>query len=230
MKFISILMTVFALMMGPALAGDVHDWSGGYIGVHGGYAWGSASVSDTSPGVVPGPFNYPVAGALGGVQAGYNFQTGNIVFGPEVDVGYASASGSGVIGSSHAASHQDLTLSGGAYADLTGRLGVGFGNTLLYAKGGAALYGGRALQQTTNPNYVGTPADGFLGWVAGVGLEQALTENVSVKVEYDHYGFGTGHGYQTAIAADPPTPAGYKFDNWTNLGFDTVKVGLNWKF
>jgi hypothetical protein len=45
-----------------------------------------------------------------------------------------------------------------------------------------------------------------------------------------HFDFGTEEGYQTALKADPPTPAGYKFRNWTDLTADSVKAALAYHF
>src|ERR1700751_4241673 len=61
------------------------SWTGFYIGVNGGDGWGtSSSVSNFSLGLTS--FSLPIAsqginGWLGGFQAGYNWQTGVVVFG-----------------------------------------------------------------------------------------------------------------------------------------------------
>src|SRR6185312_16446795 len=137
--------TVFAtavalplLLAGVAYADGVlaHDWTGGYLGVHAGALRGNVEVTDdVNDGVDPGPFDYSITGFFGGGTAGYNWQAGNLVFGAEGDIGFLSPNGSGIIGSSHADHHQDLTLSSGAYGDITARAGLAFGGTLIYAKG-----------------------------------------------------------------------------------------------
>jgi outer membrane immunogenic protein len=140
-------------------------------------------------------------------------------------------SGSGIVGSTHADHHQDLTLGGGVYGDVTGRAGFLLTPaTLVYGKGGFAFYDGQAEQATTNPGYAPTGTDTFTGWTAGGGIEHFITTNLSIKVEYLHFDFGTQEGYQTALTADPPTPAGYKFRNWTDLTADSVKAGLAYHF
>jgi outer membrane immunogenic protein len=230
---ISVLILTSLLMTGAAVAGD-NTWSGAYVGAHAGGAWGTVNVTDNAnDGVPPGPFNYSVSGAFGGATAGYNWQEGGFVLGVEGDLGYLSPQGSGIIGS-QSSSHQDLTLGGGIYGDATGRAGFAFGSTMIYAKGGAAFFSGSANQATTNPNYTHTGTGTFTGWTAGGGVEQSLTDNLSVKVEYQHFDFGTQEGHQTAIADELPQPggttAGTEFDNWHQLGVDTVKVGLNYHF
>lgn len=205
------------------------NWTGFYVGVHGGYAGGDLSVSDTNGGVAPGPFDYRTRGGFGGGQAGYNFQTGNLVLGIEGDFSYLANSGKGIIGSANAAAHQDLTLGSGMLADVTGRVGFAAGPVLLYAKGGAAWFTGSAGQATTNPGYATTGTGQFSGWTAGAGAEYKLTQNISIKAEYQHFDFGSRDGYQTNVG-DLSSPIGYRFNNSTSLKFDTVKAGVNYQF
>ncbi len=242
MRFKIILMT--ALLTGsPALAADLspqavepiapvmtYNWTGFYAGVSAGYAHAKAKVTDISPGVARGPFSYGSDGGIGSGQVGYNYQINSFVLGVEGDIGYMGSDGSGIIGSSNAGSHQDLTLDGGLYGDATARLGYAFGPALFYAKGGFAFFNGEAKQTTTNPGYRTTGTDTFTGWTIGGGVEYMLLQNLSVKVEYQHFDFGNQSGYQTALVEDPPTPAGFRFRNETDLTADTVKIGLNYRF
>jgi len=194
-------------------------------GLHAGGVWGDVSVTDTNGGVTPGPFTYSPSGAFGGAQAGVNWQGGGFVAGVEGDIGYMNLTGAGIIPSSDPQYHQDATLSGGVYGDITGRLGFAMGQSLLYGKGGFAFYNGQALQLTTKPTYTGTGTDTFTGWTAGAGIEHQFTPNMSVKVEYLHFDFGPEGGYQTSIT-DPPI--GYQYDNSTKLTADSIKIGVNW--
>src|SRR5260221_5976326 len=54
---------------------NAYSWAGPYLRGNLGYAWGSVENSLTNP-----------AGFAGGVQAGYNSQTGPFVFGIEGDI------------------------------------------------------------------------------------------------------------------------------------------------
>lgn len=87
----------------------VFSWTGFYAGVHAGYGTGdgnSASVDPSAllalfPGVnnltstASAPFTLGVgqSGWLGGLQAGYNWQTGHVVAGVEADVSVAGIGG-----------------------------------------------------------------------------------------------------------------------------------------
>ena len=81
----------------------VFTWTGCYVGVHIGYKWGTSkqTYGGTRAGV-PDAFlpvgadltgNYNVNGPVGGGQGGCNYQTGNWVWGVEIDAGWAAASG-----------------------------------------------------------------------------------------------------------------------------------------
>ncbi|RYF99638.1 MAG: hypothetical protein EON94_10960, partial [Caulobacteraceae bacterium] len=103
LKFI--LMTAgCASLLAPvsALAQD-YDWTGFYVGANAGASWGDTSLHsrvEQGGGIVIIPpaerdlINADLAsddnetGFTGGLQAGYNFQSGSWVFGLETDVGW----------------------------------------------------------------------------------------------------------------------------------------------
>src|SRR5262245_21385479 len=118
-----LLAAMTGLVIGASAVHAGDRWEGAYVGLHAGYGWGDVSVKDTTGGVAPGPFDYTAKGYLGGATAGYNLQAGIAVVGIEGDIGYLRLKGSGIIPSSDPAQHQDITLDGGLYGDITGRLG-----------------------------------------------------------------------------------------------------------
>jgi outer membrane immunogenic protein len=226
-KAIGLAIAGTLLMSAPAMAQGA-NWTGLYVGAHAGYAWGDVDVRDTNGGVLPGPFSYDAKGLFGGATAGYNWQLGKVVAGVEADLGYMDLSGSGIIPSSVPTAHQDITLDGGLYGDLTARLGfIPLERTMVYAKGGVAIYGGEARQKTTNPGYVTHGTDMFVGWVAGGGVEHFVTDKISIKAEYLHFDFGHQGGDQTSIS-DPPV--GFVYRNATEVTADTIKVGVAFHF
>jgi outer membrane immunogenic protein len=114
-----------------------YNWSGFYIGAHGGWGWGDGDFDD---------------GFVVGGQLGVNWQFNNFVLGAEGD---------------------------GSFVD--------WGNT--DAVGTVRLRGGLALDRFL-PYITGGAAFGDdIGWVAGGGVEYALTDNVSAGVEFLHYDF-----------------------------------------
>ena len=77
-----------------------YDWSGFYAGVHAGYGWSrSAGKADPLPspqdvGLDPNTLDLHSKGALGGLQAGYNWQFApNWVAGIEADISWSGIRG-----------------------------------------------------------------------------------------------------------------------------------------
>jgi outer membrane immunogenic protein len=142
-----------------AIANSAHDWAGAYVGINGGYAWGDF---DTSAGDFSGE------DALGGFQIGYNKQLGSVVIGVEGDVQASAIDGA----------------SGGTSTSLDwfstarGRVGYAFDSTLLYGTAGLAVGGVEASTAG------GSDDKTLVGIAAGAGIEQAMTDNLSLKAEY----------------------------------------------
>jgi opacity protein-like surface antigen len=71
-----------------------YNWTGFYVGAHGGYSWGRGSInlSDNrgiDRGLFPATIGSNPSGFLGGVQTGYNYQADRWVFGLETDIAWA---------------------------------------------------------------------------------------------------------------------------------------------
>src|ERR1043166_758416 len=116
MKRILLSATLIGFAAAPAFAADlprkappmapvaapVWNWSGFYIGAHGGGGWGRSDVTHSTIFAAPG-LAFPLDAAavttasspnlrpngwIAGVHAGYNVQTGNFVWGLEGDISY----------------------------------------------------------------------------------------------------------------------------------------------
>ncbi|MBL8591381.1 MAG: porin family protein [Devosia sp.] len=206
-----------------------HDWSGGYVGAHIGYGWGTAEAVDTDAGGgffdedTGETFSVDASGFLAGLQAGANWQMDSIVLGVEGQVGFLSASGENFL---EPEPDNFGTLDFGWYADLTGRLGFAADSALFYLKGGVAA----ARVETTFGDLVdgsldpdtdstGSFAGTRFGWTVGAGIEMALDDNWSVKAEYQYYDLGTEE--LVDIQGDTAD---------VSFTAQTVKVGLNYGF
>lgn len=177
--------TIAALVAGnlPAVAADAVDdipiapapvdviaeptasWSGLYAGLTAGYGWGE--FGSTAGTIDADGFN-------GGIFAGYNYQTGNIVIGGEGDIGYSWADG---------AAGANIAEQGWNGA-LRARLGYALDPVLLYAAGGVAF-----TEAELSDGAV-TDSNTHIGWTIGGGVEALVTENIISRVEYRYTDFG----------------------------------------
>ena len=163
----------------PAPAYAAYNWMGPYIGANVGYQWGDTTHSPTKP-----------SGGLFGAQAGYNWQSGALVFGVETDLQWSNADD--VVAANK--------VSSSWFGTTRGRLGYAMNNVLVYGTGGLAYgdvefaTGGFSQSKTS------------YGWALGIGAEVGLTPNWTARVEYLHYDLadrtfftGTSHGLESNL-------------------------------
>lgn len=160
-----------APVMAPATVVDYgFNWTGGYVGANVGYRWVDSSAD-------AGGFhgNLDSGSAFGGLQAGYNWQVNQFVFGLETDFGYGSSS-----------KYDNYFGTRATWEGTTrARAGVAFDRFLVYGTAGVAY----ADFKTTN--LTASSSDWQVGWAAGGGLEYAVTNNVSLKGEYLYTDYGS---------------------------------------
>jgi outer membrane immunogenic protein len=193
----------------PATARALFNWSGFYYGVNAGYGWGESSHTDTGTGASSGKLD--VDGWLLGGTVGANWQSGAWVGGVEADLAWANPDGSG--GSAAACAgpcSTQLNWFG------TGRVRAGFAADayLFYVTGGAAFGGVKAGQ-----GGFGSGSDTRIGWTVGAGVETALAQNWTAKLEYLYADLGDKNTY--SVGATP-----FTVDYKSHI----VRMGLNYKF
>ena len=231
----------------------VHDWSGFYIGLNAGIAWGqfdprtSTAVggSITNPGAVAllngagsqtaGPFGFS-----GGAQAGYNWQSGSWLAGIESDVSYLHLTFASRTYVPFAPFNTNTGVIN-AYSDanwvatLRPRLGFAAGDWLFYATGG--LTATEFEDDFALTTVVAAPGSFYrfaqsgslkglhAGYAAGGGIEYALGNNWSAQAEYQHLGFGrfTAKTVSTSDSTQAVTQS-------ADLNADIVRLGLNYRF
>src|SRR5258708_10791560 len=69
------------------------NWTGLYIGGHFGYGWAFPEITEALTGTTVGNPPRP-RGILGGVQGGYNWQSGSWVYGIDLDFTWSGVQGS----------------------------------------------------------------------------------------------------------------------------------------
>lgn len=163
--------------------------------------------------------DYDVNGAIYGVHVGYNFQRDNIVFGVEAGFNGTDIDGSGDALFGLVKSERELDW----YATAVARLGYASGKALFYGFGGVAW---GTVETTLSVPLVGASVSGdsdHVGWTAGLGIEYAMTERFSVRVEYSHVDLGE----ETATL---DLGHGLSVDDEVDLSFDAIKIGASYRF
>jgi outer membrane immunogenic protein len=258
------------------------SWSGFYLGANGGYSWGRANTSLTetttttttatittltgtplasatvvgTPVVFQGIDRAKMNGGLGGLQAGYNWQVNNWVWGIEGDFQGTGERGGSTFCFRLTTEPCGIATGTADYklrwlGTLRGRAGVAWDRVLVYATGGLAV--GQIHADYTDGVAAGllTPATVVVGshnvtragWVIGAGIESALGDNWSVKVEYLHVDLGSFGGvvngttptgafslpFFTSITTITQSTA-FSSVYSTRFTDDIVRIGLNYRF
>ena len=238
----SILISISAFVALNVSAASAGEWRGGHLGVHAGYAFGQTDVDENSP---PGLYttsgiqswDYDSDGFIGGAQAGFDWQSGDLVYGTELRLGWLDLDGNAPAPASCLGSGCDTVSSaqGDFYAALRGRLGIDLGKTLAYASAGVI---GADTDVAMNDVCDTGPCGGYLlaasrsdfrvGWTAGIGLDFAAGSNWMIGVEYFHYDLGNETVLGDPTSSGVPvagTPSAWQHD----IDGDAVQINLNFK-
>lgn len=175
------------LVASLATAASAEPFNGPFVGVQAGWNQDDLGTPSTDAGTLAigqshDSFN-------GGVFAGYDYKIGNsIVLGAEA--GLQIGAEDDVVHDTGAAV---VTLDPRRSIDLTARAGYLLGeNTLLYVRGGYT----NARLRTTIADSAGTRtiSSDRDGWLVGGGLERAITDNITARVEYRYADLAEGNG------------------------------------
>jgi outer membrane immunogenic protein len=191
----------------PAFVPVGYNWTGFYLGINGGYAWGRSNWSGfaTSPN--------PSGGMVGGT-IGYNWQGlgSPWVFGLEGDLDWTNIK----------STFTDVTCPTGCQTKNTwlgtarGRIGYAWDRVMPYVTGGLAVGDIKA-------NQVGFAEvhDTKAGWAVGAGIEAALAGNWTAKLEYLHVDLGKIN-CGAPVSCSVPSRIGFHADE--------VRAGVNYRF
>jgi len=164
----------------PAYVAPLFTWTGFYLGANLGYGWGSGSGTITAGGAT-GPVSGDGNGIFGGLQAGYNWQAGALVFGVETD--FQLSAGEGTLNGSAGGVTFTGTTKNEWFGTIRGRLGYAVDRWLFYVTGGGA-YSHNTLSGTNSLGGAFSSSATGWSWTVGGGIEAALVNNWSVKGEY----------------------------------------------
>ncbi len=195
---------------------QIFSWTGFYVGGNAGWGWTNTSGTfSTAAGT--GSFSGTGNAFLGGVQAGYNWQTGPFVIGAEVDFQGTTASGS-VNASAGPAITSTEKLPW--FGTLRGRVGYAADRILFYATAGG-LYGDCSLSGTVPGVGSFSNSTTFWTWTAGAGVEWAFYGCWSAKFEYLYVG-------SPSKFPAVPTVTTVALDNSSNTNL--FRAGINYHF
>ncbi len=174
----------------PALPA-LYSWTGVYLGAQAGYSWGQERTvfSDTLARAFNGAaFRQSSDTALGGAQAGFNYQTGSLVFGVEGDLEALDAKETLVAPGIAARIRRDWQ------ASVRGRAGFALDRFMIYATGGAAFTDVEFAVLDPATGLAERATQSKTGWTAGAGVNFAYTDNLILGAEYRYTDFGTVSG------------------------------------
>jgi len=203
----------------PVVA-QVFNWTGFYVGVNGGYGWGTQDPMTLLANRLDRT-SFSTSGGMFGGTIGAQIQQGYVVLGVEGDLDWANIKGNGIT-TPTILPGQSVTLNIATNVSAVGtarlRAGVAMNNWLFYATGGAAF-----IKSSANGTYIAGVPCGTLGvlpncsassWrpglAAGLGTEWAFAQNWSAKLEY-LYVMSMGSG----VSVDH---------------LNTIRAGINYRF
>lgn len=207
------------------------NWTGFYTGVHAGYGWADVDNRLLNDGIGDGLFDgngRKPDGFFGGGQIGYNYQFSNqVVLGVEADAAFASLKDSGTAisgdldGDFYRYSSETKI---NALGTVRARAGYAIDRFLPYVTGGLAWANTRYTfnYDTSSSALFGNYSDSqlFTGWTVGAGLEYAVSDKVTAKIEYLYADLGS---QDFDIPEQGVVPVDLS-------SLQTIKIGLNYKF
>ncbi|WP_046865276.1 outer membrane protein [Microvirga massiliensis] len=240
----------------------VFTWTGFYVGVNAGWAWGNNNDSNgvfvpagTFPGVasttsgtlfVPGNDN-DNEGFTGGGQIGYNYQIGSFVIGVEADFqgiasdnnnnnffgaapAFIAATGPGIPGD------VAVVSTGGLrgldwFGTVRARAGVAFDRWLVYATGGFAYGGGGDNNSFCGGVFFNCNNDDTrTGWTVGGGVEYAITNNFTARIEGLYVNLDSGNRFNGVVFDNASRTLFVGNGNNGDNEFGVVRAAVNYKF
>jgi outer membrane immunogenic protein len=166
-------------------------WAGPYVGATLGSEWGSIDNNPTRP-----------SGVAGGIEAGFNWQTGNFVYGGETDFNLSGADDR----------FAPWKFSNPWFGTVRARAGFAMNNVLIFGSAGLA-YG----ELTGSTSFGPSEGHTILSWTAGLGAEVTFAQHWSAKAEWLYLNLDDDRHF--AVTA-------------TNNGLaaNLVRLGLNYRF
>jgi outer membrane immunogenic protein len=194
-------------------------WAGFYLGVAGGYGWGTTGHTNEVTNIGSGT-NNSLRGGIFGVTSGYNWQWGSIVAGLESDFSWSGIKDTfNDNGTGFCPVAQPCVTNLKWLGTDRARLGYAWDRWLIYATGGLAY--GRVEATIANFTGVTDETKWRWGYAVGAGVEMMLMPNWSAKAEYLYVNLGDKTNYRLIAPGN---------DESVLVRSSIVRVGLNYHF
>ncbi len=201
-----------------AVAQDA-DWSGAFVGANIGIGMIESEIHDFDEEAAFGYSRNDGPAGVSNLQAGYNWQSGNLVYGAVVSIGTTSFDEEFETDFCEPATHQTAV---NALGSVRGRVGLATGNTQFYGTAGVAIIDtDETLACGDVDSDSGVVDDPYEALVMGFGVESMIADNLSVNAEYLSY-----------MADDQTVDEVGEDDEFGTFGIqaDTVTIGVNYHF
>jgi len=188
----------FVILAGQAMAADLpsktntpatpynaqkYEWSGFYVGATADYVAGFKGTGDLSKSSAS-MLNPKGKAYQGTLYAGYNYQMGSFVIGPEADLSFGKVNDSRRY--TDLAGTYNVKLNQEAAGTLRARFGYAFNNILVFATSGLAVIQTKLGASIAMPAY-SDHASGertLYGYALGGGVEYGISQNLIARTEY----------------------------------------------
>jgi len=204
---------VEAPYVAPGVVDVSGNWDGAYVGVFGGWGWGTADhIPDGGP-CAPDGCDVDMDGWLLGVTAGANFTVSSgFILGVAGDIAWSNVEGSENFGGIVGVTSNGIDWEG----SIRGVAGFDGGAFMPYVTAGFAV--AHAWHESDLGDGEGDAT--HLGWTAGVGVQVAVADNVSLDLQYRHSWYDEQE-YDMDFAPNNPV---------FGLQTDRVTAGINFRF
>jgi outer membrane immunogenic protein len=236
----------------PVAVAEPFSWTGCYVGINAGAAWTDIRQRVDVPAsggvsAIAIESRDTDTGFTGGAQAGCSRQfANNWVVGVEADINYIgskhtwdSSFDASVFPPGGQNAFGTASVSGETTARwlATGRarLGYAFDRSLIYVTGGFAAGKLRSSVTGSVPlafgpalAFAGSGSDTRFGWAAGAGFEHALSNAITLRLEYLHFDLGDVSYDVLGSSGGGGLPA-----TWTansKVSGDLLRLGMNLRF
>lgn len=254
-RFFGFAVVASAMLIGKTgIAAELGYWDGYYAGLNVAASASTAKMKFDPSGSFLGPNAIDVADGnfwrssrnlkssnlAGGVHAGYQQRYGRILVGIEADLNQLGQRDRSSITATVPTTTSQYLLEQQVKTDLSislrPRIGYvpesGSGDLLLYVTGGLTYTRAKVFQKFTQLN-VAYYSEGLsdsrwlAGWVAGGGVEYALSKQWSLKTEYLYANLGS---IEKNNASGNPGFAAYTTNNRVDLTNHTVRLGITYRY